>query len=106
MNARLFMHLRRLPSGRFAATPVPFSDLSFDGDTKEDSRAQALAAATARLREFTGAARAALADEVEAELSSVRVSVAPEPSAERIELTAPGRNFSADLGPLEPEACV
>jgi ATP-dependent Clp protease ATP-binding subunit ClpA len=87
MSGEFFLHVRRLPSGRVVGTPIPFTDLSVDGDSVEDVRSRARDAATSRLQEMPGVFRAALFDEVEVQLASARVKVSSGAGSEVVGIT-------------------
>ena len=82
----LFLHTRRVPSGRWVATAVPFTDLTRDSDTRREAGSLAVAAARERLNTLGGAFRADLSNEAEAELESIAVTIGPERSGEKIDL--------------------
>lgn len=80
------MHLRELPNGRVVATLVPFTELERDGETASVARDRVVATARERLDELDAASRADLAEDVEAELETLSLTVSPERSAEKVPL--------------------
>jgi hypothetical protein len=87
MMTRLPLHVRRLESGRFVATLLPFTDLSFDGDSLAEVRSAARQAAVERLAELSGVLRAGVVDQGAGELELVRVRVGENKADEPIEIS-------------------
>lgn len=87
MTDELFLHLRRLPSGRVVGTPIPFTDLSVDGDSVEQVRARARDVARSRVDDMDGVSRAALFEESAGDLDSVEVKVSSGAGSEAVRMT-------------------
>jgi ATP-dependent Clp protease ATP-binding subunit ClpA len=75
MTGELFLYVRTLPSGRVVGTPIPFTDVSVDGDSLDEVRSGAREEAIDRVEDMPGVFRAALFDQDRAELGSARVKV-------------------------------
>jgi ATP-dependent Clp protease ATP-binding subunit ClpC len=87
MPARLYLHIRRTPSGRVIATPVPLAWLSIDADTEEAARAAAVRAVREHIAEnIEGSVRAMFAEETTAVLDSVRVGYGDAKEGARFEV--------------------
>jgi hypothetical protein len=71
VTGHVFLHLRKVPSGRWVATPVLFCELTRDGDTAGEAERRALDTARDRIGDLGGVFRVDLSNPAVGELEEI-----------------------------------